>query len=52
METINIKFDEKQLEEVVEKVTEELKKTKPNFCELSDTKQEEKKEKVRENING
>ena len=26
METINIKFDEKQLEEVVEKVTEELKK--------------------------
>ena len=28
METINIKFDEKQLEEVVEKVTEELKKEK------------------------
>lgn len=26
MATINIKFDEKQLEEVVEKVTEELKK--------------------------
>ena len=52
METINIKFEEKQLEEVVEKVTEELKKTKPNFYELSDTKQEEKKEKVRENING
>ena len=25
METINIKFDEKQLEKVVEKVTEELK---------------------------
>ena len=25
METINIKFDKKQLEEVVEKVTEELK---------------------------
>ena len=25
METLNIKFDEKQLEEVVEKVTEELK---------------------------
>ncbi len=25
METINIKFDEEQLEEVVEKVTEELK---------------------------
>ena len=45
METINIKFDEKQLEEVVKKVTEELKKTKPNFYELSDTKQEEKKKK-------
>lgn len=28
METINIKFDEKQLEEVVKKVTEELKKEK------------------------
>ena len=26
METINIKFDEKQLEEVVKKVAEELKK--------------------------
>ena len=26
MATINIKFDKKQLEEVVEKVTEELKK--------------------------
>lgn len=26
VETINIKFDKKQLEEVVEKVTEELKK--------------------------
>ena len=25
METINIKFDERQLEEVVKKVTEELK---------------------------
>ncbi len=50
METINIKFDEKQLEEVVEKVTEELKKTKPNFYELSDTKQEEKKKKCK--ING
>ena len=25
METINIKFDEKQLDEVVKKVTEELK---------------------------
>ena len=31
METINIKFDEKQLEEVVEKVTEKLKKDKDNF---------------------
>ena len=28
METINIKFDEKQLEEVVKKATEELKKEK------------------------
>ena len=28
METINIKFDEKQLEEVVKKVTEELEKEK------------------------
>ena len=45
METINIKFDEKRLEEVVKKVTEELKKTKPNFYELSDTRREEKKEK-------
>ena len=26
MEAINIKFDEKQLEEVVKKITEELKK--------------------------
>lgn len=26
METINIKFDKKQLEEVVKKVTEELKR--------------------------
>ena len=26
METINIKFDEKQLEKVVKKITEELKK--------------------------
>ena len=47
METINIKFDEKQLEEVVEKVIEKLKETKPNFYELSDTKQEEKKKKCR-----
>jgi len=28
METINIKFDKKQLEKVVKKVTEELKKRK------------------------
>ena len=35
METINIKFDEKQLEEVVKKVTEKLKKEKD-----SDTAQE------------
>ena len=38
MEIINIKFDEKQLEEVVKKVTEELKKEKDNFYELSDLK--------------
>ena len=43
METINIKFDEKQLEEVVKKITEELKKEKANFYELSDTKHEELK---------
>lgn len=42
METINIKFDEKQLEEVVKKVTEKLKKEKDNFYELSDTKQEKR----------
>ena len=35
MEAINIKFDEKQLEEVVKKVTEKLKKEKD-----SDTAQE------------
>ena len=46
METIDIKFDQKQLEEVVKKVTEELKKEKANFYELSDTKHEEKKEKL------
>lgn len=28
MEAINIKFDEKQLEEVVKKITEELKEEK------------------------
>lgn len=40
METINIKFDKEQLEEVVRKVTEKLKKDKDNFYELSDTAQE------------
>lgn len=35
METINIKFDEKQLEEVVKKVNEELKKTKVGKKRLS-----------------
>ncbi len=41
METINIKFDEKQLEEVVKKVTEKLKEDKKNnFYELSDIAQE------------
>ena len=29
------------------KISEELKKEKANFCELSDTKQEEKKKKCR-----
>lgn len=43
METINIKFDEKQLEDSVKKVTEKLKETKPNFYELSDTGREEPK---------
>lgn len=42
METINIKFDEKQLEEVVKKVTEKLKEDKDNFYELSDTAQEKR----------
>ena len=46
METINIKFDEEQLEEVVRKVTEKLKKDKNNFYELSDTVQEEPDKKV------
>ena len=46
METINIKFDEKQLEDIVKKVTENImKETKSNFYELSDTRREEKKEK-------
>ena len=38
METINIKFDEEQLEDIVKKVTEKLKEDKKNnFYELSDT---------------
>ena len=45
MAIFNIKFDEEQIEEVVRKVTEKLKKEKDNFYELSDTKQEEKKKK-------
>ena len=45
METINIKFDKEQLEEVVKSVVEKLKETKPNFYELSDTKREEPKKK-------
>ncbi|AGI11221.1 putative HNH endonuclease [Lactococcus phage phi7] len=45
METINIKFDEEQLEDIVKKVTEKLKEEKTNFYELSDTGREEKKEK-------
>ena len=48
METINIKFDEEQIEEVVKKITEKLKEEKDNFYELSDTAQE----KVQEAING
>ncbi|MDN5576817.1 MAG: hypothetical protein L0L51_00025 [Lactococcus lactis] len=46
MTTINIKFDEKQLEEVVRKVIENLKKEKGNFYELSDIGREEPKEKL------
>ena len=46
MTTINIKFDEEQLEDVVKKVTENImKETKPNFYELSDTVREEPKKK-------
>ena len=37
MAIFNIKFDEEQIEEVVRKVTEKLKKEKDNFYELSDT---------------
>lgn len=47
METINIKFDEKQLEEVVKKITEKLKENKDNFYELSDTGRKEQNKRVR-----
>lgn len=47
METINIKFDEEQLEEIVKKVTEKLKDTKDNYYELSDTNHEEQKRYIR-----
>lgn len=44
METINIKFDEEQLKDIVEKVTENIiKEAKDNFYELSDTNHEEQK---------
>ena len=47
METINIKFDKEQLEDVVKKVTENImKEAKPNFYELSDTGREEPDEKL------
>ena len=45
METINIKFDKEQLEEVVKSVVEKLKETKPNFYEFSDTDHEDPKKK-------
>lgn len=46
MTTINIKFDEEQLEDLVKKVTENImKEAKPNFYELSDTEREEPKKK-------
>jgi hypothetical protein len=44
-ETINIKFDKEQIDDIVKRVAEELKKEKNNFYELSDTGHEEKKEK-------
>ena len=50
METINIKFDEEQLEEVVKKVTEELKEEKDNFYELSDTGYSDLSEDGREQV--
>ena len=47
MTTINIKFDEEQLEDIVKKVTENImKEAKPNFYEISDTGREEPKEKM------
>lgn len=46
-ETINIKFDKEQLEDIVKRVTENImKEAKPNFYELSDTEREETKEKL------
>ena len=46
METINIKFDEEQLKDIVEKVTENIiKEAKDNFYELSDTGSEGPKKK-------
>lgn len=47
METINIKFDKEQLEDIVKKVSENImKEAKPNFYELSDTAQEKQNEKI------
>ena len=47
MTTINIKFDEEHLKDIVEKVTENImKEEKSNFYELSDTGREEPKKKL------
>ncbi|ABB77603.1 hypothetical protein [Lactococcus phage 712] len=44
METINIKFDKEQLDDIMKKVIENImKEDKPNFYELSDTGREEPK---------
>nr|AAP03152.1 E11 [Lactococcus phage bIL66M1] len=46
MTTINIKFDEEQLEDIIKKVIENImKEEKDNFYELSDTNHEEPKKK-------
>ena len=45
--TINIKLDEKQLEEAVKKVTEKLKENKDDYYELLDKVSEELKTNVR-----